>query len=50
MEEVAEILGICKANAYNLCHNKDFPSVKVGNRIFVPRPAFVLWMTNPKGG
>lgn len=50
VEEVAEILGICKANAYSLCHNENFPSVKVGNRLIIPRPAFVLWMTNPKGG
>lgn len=50
VEEVAEILGICKANAYSLCHNENFPSVKVGNRFIVPRPAFELWMTNPKGG
>lgn len=50
VEEVAEILGICKANAYNLCHEINFPAVKVGKRFIIPRPAFVLWMTNPKGG
>ncbi len=50
VEQVGEILGICKANAYSLCHMKDFPAVKVGKRLIIPRPAFLLWMENPKGG
>lgn len=50
VEEVAAILGICKANAYSLCHSKDFPAIKVGKRLVIPRPAFLLWMENPKGG
>lgn len=50
VEEVAEILGICKANAYSLCHSKSFPAIKVGKRFIIPRPAFLLWLENPKGG
>lgn len=50
VEEVADILGICKANAYSLCHNRGFPAIKVGKRFIIPKPAFVLWMSNPKGG
>jgi excisionase family DNA binding protein len=45
--EVAAILGIAKAKAYELSHNKNFPSVQVGKRIIIPRPAFQKWMENP---
>ena len=50
VNDVAEILGICKANAYSLCRSANFPAVKVGKRFIIPKSAFVLWMANPKGG
>lgn len=42
--EVAEILRINKTKAYELSHRKDFPSIKLGNRIVIPRDAFLRWM------
>jgi hypothetical protein len=36
-----------KAKAYELSHNKNFPSVQVGKRIIIPRPAIQKWMENP---
>ena len=35
--EVAAILRISRAGAYELAHTKDFPAIKIGNRIVVPR-------------
>lgn len=48
VSDIAKILGISKANAYELCHSNNFPAVKVGERrIIVPKPAFVKWLENP---
>ena len=32
--EVAAVLGISRAGAYELAHSDDFPALKIGNRIF----------------
>jgi len=45
--DLAKVLGIGKANAYDLCNSEDFPSVKIGKRIIIPKPAFVDWLSNP---
>jgi excisionase family DNA binding protein len=46
--DIAHVLGLSKQNAYALCHRRDFPSVKIGKRIIVPRLAFERWMEDPK--
>jgi hypothetical protein len=46
-KDISKILKISLLNAYNLCNSKDFPSVKIGRRIVIPRPAFIKWMENP---
>lgn len=48
VSDVAKVLGISKHNAYILCRSKGFPSVRVGRRIIVPKPAFQKWIENPK--
>jgi excisionase family DNA binding protein len=48
VSDVAGVLGISINKAYELCHSKKFPSVKVGKRrLIIPRPAFEVWMSNP---
>lgn len=46
VEEVAKIMRISKAVAYDLTRRKDFPSIKVGRRIIIPRDAFFHWFNN----
>lgn len=48
VSDISRILGIGKQNAYDLCHSNNFPSVQIGKRIIVPKPAFVEWLKNPK--
>lgn len=36
VEDVAELLGISRVSAYNLCHTEGFPAVRVGRRIVIP--------------
>ncbi len=42
--DVAQVLGISKANAYNLMHAKGFPTIHIGKRMVVPKNRFMEWM------
>ena len=44
VEELAAFLGISRVGAYNLCHAKGFPSVRIGKRILIPRDRFLAWL------
>lgn len=41
---VAQVLGISTASSYELLHEKDFPVLKIGNRLVVPKEKFVAWV------
>ena len=41
--DVAKVLGISRAGAYDLAHSREFPSMKIGSRIIVPKDKFLLW-------
>ena len=43
-EDVAQVLGISRANAYTLMHSKDFPTIFIGKRMIVPRDKLLEWM------
>ena len=34
---VAKLFGISQSSGYELMHEKEFPSIKIGSRILVPR-------------
>lgn len=42
--EVAAVLGISQAGAYELVHTDGFPALKVGSRIVVPKEKFIEWI------
>ena len=42
--EVAEVMGISRAKAYELVHRQDFPVIKVGSKYIVPIDAFHTWL------
>ena len=42
-ETVAAVLGIAPSSAYELMHEKDFPTLRIGNRLVVPKEKFVEW-------
>lgn len=48
VSDVSKVLRIGRNNAYDLCNSADFPSVKIGNRIIIPKLAFIEWLKNPK--
>ena len=39
--EVAAVLGISRAGAYELVHGNGFPALKIGSRIVVPKDKFL---------
>ena len=49
-ETVANVLGISPLSGYELMHEKDFPSLKIGNRIVVPKEEFIQWVKGHTGG
>ena len=43
-ELVSKTLGIAPSSAYELMHEKGFPALQIGNRIVVPKEAFIQWV------
>lgn len=50
-ELVAKTLGIAPSSAYELMHEKNFPTLRIGSRIVVPKGKFIEWVVqHTKGG
>ena len=43
-ETVAKVLGVAPSTAYELMHEADFPTLKIGNRMVVPKEQFIAWV------
>lgn len=50
-ELVAKTLGIAPSSAYELMHEKNFPTLRIGSRMVVPKDRFIEWVVqHTKGG
>lgn len=49
-ETVAQVLGVAPSSAYELMHEKDFPALRIGSRIVVPKEKFRQWVESKVGG
>ena len=50
-ETVSKLLGISPSSCYELMHEKDFPVLKIGSRMVVPKEKFAAWVEqNTTGG
>ena len=47
---VAKVLGVAPSSAYELMHEVDFPALKIGSRIVVPKEKFILWVEQHTNG
>ena len=47
---VAQVLGISPSSAYELMHESNFPVLKVGSRMVVPKEKFIRWVEEQTGG
>lgn len=43
-DTVAKLLGISISSAYELMREKDFPSVRIGKRLIVPKENLQAWV------
>lgn len=41
---VAKVLGVSPSTGYELMYEKDFPILKIGNRMVVPKEQFIQWV------
>ncbi len=42
-EIVGNVLGVSSTTAYEVMHREDFPSIRIGNRLIVPKEKFREW-------
>ncbi len=49
-ETVAQALDVSPSSGYELMHEQGFPSLKIGNRIVIPKYAFIRWVEEHTGG
>ncbi len=47
---VAKMLGVSPSSGYELMHESDFPVLKVGSRMVVPKGKFVQWVEKHTAG
>ena len=47
---VAKVLGVSPSSGYELIHEPDFPVLKVGCRMVVPKDKFVEWVSQHTQG
>ena len=47
---VAKVLGVSPSSGYELMHEPDFPVLKVGSRLVVPKEQFVEWVSQHAQG
>ena len=51
MKQLSDLLGISDASAYELVQKADFPSLRIGKRIVVPKEELRRWISaRTKGG
>ena len=43
-DHVAKTLGIAPSSAYELMHEKNFPTLRIGSRMVVPKEKFIQWV------
>lgn len=48
-ETIAKLLGISISSSYELMHEKNFPSLKIGSRLLVSKEKFSEWIDKKTG-
>lgn len=44
VSDLQQALGIGRNQAYDLVNRDDFPKIRVGRKILIPRDAFLRWL------
>ncbi len=48
-ETLAKLLGVSVSSSYELMHKKDFPAIRIGSRLVVPKEKLQLWIDAKTG-
>ncbi|MCM1061756.1 MAG: helix-turn-helix domain-containing protein [Eubacterium sp.] len=43
-EVLANLLGVSVSSTYELMHDKDFPAIRIGSRLVVPKEKLQAWI------
>ena len=43
-ELIAQVLGVSPASSYELMHEDGFPTLRIGNRMVVPKEKLIQWV------
>ncbi len=46
---LAKLLGVSVSSSYELMHEKDFPVIRIGSRLVVPKDKLQLWIDSKTG-
>ena len=46
----ARVLGVSPSSGYELMHEPDFPVLRVGSRMLVPKEKLIQWVEEYTGG
>ena len=49
-DTVAKTLGVAPSSVYELMHEKDFPTLRIGSRMVVPKEKFIQWVEGHRSG
>ena len=44
VNDLSSAIGIAPSSGYELRHEKDSPSIRIGKRLVVPRDKFIAWV------
>ncbi len=47
---VAKVLGVSPSSGYELMHEPEFPVLKIGSRMVVPKEKFITWVEEHTAG
>lgn len=47
--QLADMLDISRSAAYALLHRADFPTLRIGKRLLVPRDKLLVWLDTHSG-
>lgn len=48
-ETLAKLLGVSVSSSYELMHEKDFPAIRIGSRLVVPKEKLQHWIDKKTG-
>lgn len=49
LDEVSQVLGVCRMTAYRLARSGEIPALRLGRRLRVPKVVLEQMLRNPSG-